>query len=141
MDINDVLERNENKIVLYHATAKHNVFSIMSEGLKPGVDGLVYFCANVDDACWYAMIHNVDPVAIIRVELTPEEMDGTKINPDNNPDVTPLALGYEGSIPKEKIPQHLWEIPLYTFSEPVDDIPDDEIDDLLNDIDNLTINN
>lgn len=134
MNINEVLERNGNKVVLYHATAKHNVFSIMREGLKPGIDGLVYFCANVNAACWYAMIYNVDPVAIIRVEFTPEEMEGVKINPDNNPDVTPLALGYEGSISKEKVPQHLWEIPLYTFTEPDDDIPDDDIDNLTSNI-------
>ena len=43
---------------LYHATPKNNTFSIMREGIKAGIDGIVYFCETAEESLAYIYLFN-----------------------------------------------------------------------------------
>lgn len=103
-------------VTLYHATDKENVFYIIAEGLKTGIDGYIYFCKNPDDALAYAYMYNKTrrQVAVIPIEFTEEEFNSMELNADNAPGETPDAYRYGAPIPKQRIPR-LRKIPLYTI--------------------------
>lgn len=118
IQINSMDGEKTGTITLYHATKKANVFSIIKEGLKAGVDNMVYFCKTEEDALRYVFMYDKTrhEVAVIPVKFSKEEFLKMELNYDNAPGDTPDAYAHEGSIPASRIPT-LLEIKLYVIGE------------------------
>lgn len=101
---------------LYHATPKNNIFSIMQEGIKAGIDGIVYFCETPENSLaymrGYAVAYGCNEFAVIPVKFTDEEFANMGKNVDNSSEL-PTAYAYEGNIPADRVPHNLNEIPLW----------------------------
>ena len=98
----------------YHATKKDNVFSIIKEGLKAGIDGCVYLSDTIDGALEFMQIRGQEGMfAVIPVYLDKNEVaEGT----DHNKNFfTGNSFIHEGDIPKSKIEAKLENIPLFEF--------------------------
>lgn len=54
---------------LYHATPLSNLGSICCDGIKPGIDGIVYFCDSALDSLKFAMVHGVKEVLVCTCKL------------------------------------------------------------------------
>ena len=105
-------------MVLYHGTPKKNVFSIMKEGLKEGIDGGVYLCETIEDALQFMALKRYQTgetiFAVIPVYL--DENDKVYAAEDHNSRIIKVKAYYhDGSIPAEKVEQDLSNIPLYGF--------------------------
>lgn len=103
---------------LYHATDKENVYTIISQGLKAGIQsgGVIYFCETINDALTYSLMYNPSKqfAAVIPVEFTDDEFNAMEKNFDNDAGSTPDAFAYFADIvPSERIPHNLNDIPLY----------------------------
>lgn len=55
---------------LYHSTAFSNLGSILSDGIRPGCDGVVYLAETREDALKFVAIRLLDqPIAVLEVEI------------------------------------------------------------------------
>lgn len=104
----------------YHYTLKNNVLGIIKDGLKPGEDGLIYLCENLDDCLKFMRIYlklfagnsSSVEIAIIPVELDPADVEESY---DHNAELVGCkAYTYDKAIPANKIPP-LYKIPLYEY--------------------------
>lgn len=59
----------------YHATDKKNIDSIISEGIKPGFDGMVYLCEIPEDACKFMLVHGYHEAAVFEVSLDENDVE------------------------------------------------------------------
>lgn len=105
-------------MVLYHGTPKKNVFKIMKEGLKEGIDGGVYLADTIDGALKFMALKRSETgetlFAVIPVYL--DETDKVYASEDHNSKIIrEKAYYHDGSIPAEKVEQDLSNIPLYGF--------------------------
>ena len=101
---------------LYHATPKNNTFSIMREGSKAGIDGIVYFCETAEESLaymrGYVAAYGCHKFATIPIKFTDEEVANMGKNIDNSSEL-PTAYAYEGDISADRIPHDLYKIPLW----------------------------
>ena len=104
---------------LYHGTPKKNAIPIMNEGIKAGVDGLIYFCETPQDCLvymnLYAGVLNCHEFATIPIEFTEEEFANMGKNVDNSTEL-PTAYAFKGDIPADRVPHDLHKIPLFGVS-------------------------
>ncbi|WP_257349052.1 hypothetical protein [Pseudalkalibacillus decolorationis] len=72
---------------LYHATKNKNFYDIYDEGLKPGWDGLIYFCTEKEHAVnWIAMsCSKGEEIACFRVRVSDLDQEKIKDGYDHDP--------------------------------------------------------
>lgn len=106
------MEKKTTMKTLYHATNPKNLGSIWNQGLKPGMDGYVYFTENPKASAWYYLVPRPDQknAAVIPIEFTDEEMTRMKKNLDNHSENSPTSYAWQGTIEPGRIPQNLEEI-------------------------------
>lgn len=61
----------------YHATHKDNLESILTQGIKPGMDGYVYLCRDLIDAVKFVYIRAVYDIIVFEVNLNETEVEET----------------------------------------------------------------
>lgn len=61
-------------MILYHATDYKNLASISSNGLKRGVDGVVYGCKTPNDCLKFAHVHGVKKALVIKFQVDKENV-------------------------------------------------------------------
>ena len=109
------------KKILFHATPKENIFSIQQEGIKAGIDGVIYFCETPENCLTYMGLYmrmgkfKNNQFAIVPIAFTEKEFSRMGVNIDNSAEL-PTAYAYSGDIAAERIPKDLNEIPLYKIS-------------------------
>ena len=54
---------------MYHATDYNNVISILTNGLKPGYDGIVYMTEKESDAVKFVALRNYEKIVTIRIKI------------------------------------------------------------------------
>lgn len=59
----------------YHATPYDNLLSILSNGLKTGVDKVVYLAETKEAALKFICIRCFDPILVIEVELDEAQVE------------------------------------------------------------------
>lgn len=63
---------------MYHATKFSNLWSILDNGLKPGVDGLVYLAETREEAFRFICIRVFnEPILVLEVEVNEAELQET----------------------------------------------------------------
>lgn len=103
--------------VYYHATQKENVFSIMHNGIKAGMDGYTYLCKDENACLEFMELYHPEGglFAVIPIELNDSEVE---ISHDHNCTLLPVdAFVYKGDIPSELIPKDLNQIHLYELQK------------------------
>lgn len=116
---NEFIKEQKTLKTLYHATPKNNTFAIMREGIKAGIDGIVYFCETPENCLaymrGYVIAHGFHEFATIPVKFTDEEFANMGKNIDNTAEL-PTAYAYEGDISADRVPHNLNKIPLWVMS-------------------------
>lgn len=96
----------------YHATKKDNVFSIIRDGLKAGIDGCVYLSDTINGALEFMQIRGQSGIfAVIPVYLDKSEV--TEGTDHNKTLIVGNSFIHEGDIPKSRIETSLSNIPLF----------------------------
>lgn len=63
---------------MYHATKYSNLYSIMDQGLKPGIDGIVYLAETREDALKFICIRVFnEPILVLEVEVDEADIQET----------------------------------------------------------------
>lgn len=94
---------------LYHATKMSNLLGIMDEGLKPGIDGLIYFTTEHHHSVNWIDMGNIDGEDILCVRVSTAMLDSKKI--DDGYDHSPTFFKgitvktYADTIPFEDLDQ------------------------------------
>lgn len=87
---------------MYHATKLSNFWSILDNGLKPGVDGIVYLAETREDALKFISIRTFnEPVLVLEVEV--DETDIQETFDHSYSFFQCRAFGYPETIPCEQI--------------------------------------
>lgn len=103
----DVLKVMGKSQMLYHYTKKENLEAICREGIKPGMDGLVYMCTTVEEVQAFASVHllTTPPGETIPIiQINPNKLDPNKLGlgTDHNPKFFGFdyTIVYQGKIPQ-----------------------------------------
>lgn len=59
----------------YHATPYSNLLSILSNGIKTGVDKVVYLAETKESALKFICIRCFDPILVIEIELDEDKVE------------------------------------------------------------------
>lgn len=58
----------------YHATSIKNLESMIENGIKPGIDGIVYLAESEQDALKFISIRCFDDILVLEVKLPKEKV-------------------------------------------------------------------
>jgi hypothetical protein len=70
---------------LYHATFPENADKICAEGIKPGIDGLVYMCESVDSTIPFLALRGADRLTVIEITTAALDINKIDIGMDHSP--------------------------------------------------------
>lgn len=59
--------------IYYHATTEDKAFRIIEEGIKPGVDNVVYMCTTAIDAAKFLMVRGIHPIYVFKFKIYKKE--------------------------------------------------------------------
>lgn len=115
----DYCGSDDPKNVFYHATPTKNLPEIMKQGLKPGAGqdnfgpnmskwsgGKLFFAQGADNGrMWQEMVYDEvdEPVALIQVKLTKEEMKAIQLDQMSWEEEDPCAFYIRTSIPANRL--------------------------------------
>lgn len=85
----------------YHATPYENLESILENGIKRGVDGVVYLTEGRDEAMRFLLIRGYRDILTVEVLIDSENVDEMF---DHNPNFFKCrAFGYKGDIKSNEL--------------------------------------
>ncbi len=85
----------------YHATPYENLESILENGIKRGVDGVVYLTEGRDEAMRFLLIRGYRDILTVEVLIDSENVDEMF---DHNPNFFKCrAFGYKGDIKPDEL--------------------------------------
>lgn len=85
----------------YHATPYDNLWSILINGLKPGVDKVVYLAETREAALKFICVRCFDPILVIEIELDESKVEESF---DHSYEFFKAkAFNYPGLIPADKL--------------------------------------
>lgn len=89
----------------YHATKPENLGSILSNGLRPSWDGLVYLADSVENAAKFGFFANDGKEVMIYTVKTfkADESKLEEVHDHSEQFFGCKAYGYNGAIPKERL--------------------------------------
>lgn len=61
--------------LMYHATSQENLDSILSDGIRRGIDGVVYLCEKPVDAVKFLAIRLIRDIVVFAVRVDEDEME------------------------------------------------------------------
>lgn len=96
----------------YHATSEYAFNKIIKEGIKPGIDGVVYLADSKENALKFISFRLInEPIYVLEVELNENEVEETF---DHSYKFFKCkAYGYAKNIPFNKI-TNAWKFPSIT---------------------------
>ena len=55
--------------IMYHGTSYNNMLKIMSHGIEPSCDGLVYLCEKPEDCAKFLYIRGIKDIVVFKVRI------------------------------------------------------------------------
>lgn len=93
----------------YHATELKNLGNILVEGIKPGIDGVVYLTTAPEDALKFLAIRGIQDIVVFEVKLLQSWVEESFDH--NQAFFKCRAYCYYGTIQPEKI-SNVWQYDL-----------------------------
>ena len=99
----------------YHATSYDNLSSIMSNGLKTSMEGIVYMTENPTDAVKFVALRSIPKILVVEIKtLKKHEYDIIETTDHNYSFFGCESYGYVGHIDSSMITNYLlFDNPLY----------------------------
>lgn len=95
--------------IMYHATARENMFSILESGIQAkNAEGLVYLCEKPEDAIKFLAIRGCKNIVTFKVKIYNKDSDKLIETFDHSYRFFKCrAFGFMGDIPAKNVQAHM----------------------------------
>ena len=88
----------------YHGTSYENMLSIVSNGIEPSIDGLVYLCEKPEHCARFCYMHGIKNIVVFKVKI-PKKLESRVIETFDHSYkfFNCKSFGFEGRITSDMI--------------------------------------